>query len=32
LDSLLREPEVRHSLAELDLQLSFLPGIVWSKR
>lgn len=32
LDSLLREPEVRHSLAELDLQLSLLPGIVWSKR
>ena len=32
LDSLLREPEVRHSLAELDLQLSFLPSIVWSKR
>jgi hypothetical protein len=32
LDSLLREPEVRHNLAELDLQLSFLPSIVWSKR
>jgi hypothetical protein len=32
LDSFLREPEVRHSLAELDLQLSFLPSIVWSKR
>ena len=32
LDSLLREPEVRHSLAELDLQLSFLPSVVWSKR
>ena len=32
LDSFLREPEIRHSLAELDLQLSFLPSIVWSKR
>jgi hypothetical protein len=31
LASLLREPEIRHSLAELDLQLSFLPSIVWSK-
>jgi hypothetical protein len=32
LDSLLREPEIRHNLAKLDLQLSFLPSIVWSKR
>lgn len=32
LDSLLREPEVRHNLAELDLQLSFLPSVIWSKR
>jgi hypothetical protein len=32
LDSFLREPEIRHSLAELDLQLSLLPSIVWSKR
>jgi hypothetical protein len=32
LDRFLREPEVRHSLAELDLQLSFLPSIVWSDR
>jgi len=30
LDALLREPEVRHSLAELDLQLSFLPSVMWS--
>lgn len=32
LDSLLSEPEVRHNLAELDLQLSFLPSVVWSNR
>jgi len=31
LDSLLREPEVRHNLAELDLQLSLLPSVIWSK-
>ncbi len=30
LDALLKEPEVRHALAELDLQLSFLPSVVWS--
>jgi hypothetical protein len=30
LEALLREPQIRHSLAELDLQLSFLPGVVWS--
>jgi hypothetical protein len=30
LQSLLREPEIRHSLAELDLQMSFLPGVMWS--
>ncbi|HSD57522.1 MAG TPA: hypothetical protein VLB04_05020 [Methanotrichaceae archaeon] len=30
LDALLREPEIRHALAELDLQLSFLPDVVGS--
>jgi hypothetical protein len=30
LDALLREPEVRHALAELDLQLTFLPSVMWS--
>ncbi len=30
LDALLKEPEVRHALAEMDLQLSFLPSVVWS--
>jgi hypothetical protein len=30
LDALLKEPEVRHALAELDLQLSFLPSVMWS--
>ncbi len=30
LDALLREPEVRHALAELDLQMSFLPSVMWS--
>jgi hypothetical protein len=30
LDAILREPEVRHALAELDLQLSFLPSVMWS--
>ena len=30
LESLLREPQIRHSLAELDLQMSFLPGVMWS--
>jgi hypothetical protein len=29
LDNLLKEPEIRHALAELDLQVSFLPSIVW---
>jgi hypothetical protein len=30
LDSLLRETEIRHALAELDVQLSFLPSVMWS--
>jgi hypothetical protein len=30
LDALLREPEIRHALAELDLQMSFLPDVVGS--
>lgn len=30
LDALLREPEIRHALADLDLQLSFLPSVMWS--
>jgi hypothetical protein len=30
LDAFLREPEIRHSLAELDVQLSFLPSVMWS--
>ncbi len=30
LDALLREPEIRHALAELDVQISFLPGVVGS--
>jgi len=30
LDALLKEPEIRHALAELDLQLSFLPSVMWS--
>jgi len=30
LDALLREPEIRHALAELDVQMSFLPGVVGS--
>ncbi|MCX6668456.1 MAG: hypothetical protein NTV25_01410 [Methanothrix sp.] len=30
LDALLKEPEVRHALAEMDLQLSFLPSVMWS--
>jgi hypothetical protein len=30
LDSLLREPEIRHNLAEIDLQLSFLPSMLGS--
>jgi hypothetical protein len=29
LDDLLKEPEIRHALAELDLQVSFLPSTVW---
>ncbi len=30
LDLLLKEPQIRHALAENDLQLSLLPSIVWS--
>jgi hypothetical protein len=30
LDSLLRQPEVRHALAEVDVQMSFLPSVMWS--
>lgn len=30
LDALLKEPQIRHALAEVDLQLSFLPSIVGS--
>ncbi len=30
LDSFMREPEIRHALAELDVQMSFLPSVAWS--
>ena len=30
LDLLLKEPQIRHALAEVDLQLSLLPSMVWS--
>ena len=30
LDLLLKEPQIRHALAEIDLQLSLLPSLVWS--
>lgn len=30
LDGLLKEPEIRHALAELDLQISFLPSAIWN--
>ena len=30
LDLLLKDPQIRHSLAEIDLQLSLLPSMVWS--
>ena len=30
LDLLLKEPKIRHALAEIDLQLSLLPSLVWS--
>ncbi len=30
LDSMLKEPEIKHALAELDVQLSFLPSILGS--
>jgi len=30
LDDLMRKPEVRHSLTELDVQMSFLPSVIWT--
>jgi len=30
LDLLLKQPQIRHSLAEIDLQLSLVPSMVWS--
>jgi hypothetical protein len=30
LDLLLKQPQIRHALAEIDLQLSLLPSLVWS--
>ena len=30
LDLLLKEPQIRHALAENDLQLSFLPSMAWA--
>ena len=30
LDLMLKEPQIRHALAEVDLQLSLLPSMVWS--
>jgi hypothetical protein len=30
LDLLLKEPQIRHGLAEIDLQLSLLPSMVWN--
>jgi uncharacterized protein YbgA (DUF1722 family) len=30
LEALLKETQIRHSLAELDLQMSFLPDVMWS--
>ena len=30
LDLLLKEPQIKHALAEIDLQLSLLPSMVWS--
>jgi hypothetical protein len=30
LDLLLKDPQIRHALAENDLQLSLLPSMVWS--
>jgi len=30
LDSLLKDEDIKHDLAELDLQLSFLPSVMWS--
>jgi hypothetical protein len=31
LDLLLKDPQIRHALAEIDLQLSLLPSMVWSE-
>jgi hypothetical protein len=30
LDEFMREDDIRHALAELDLQMSFLPSVIWS--
>lgn len=30
LDALMREPDIRHALAELDVQMSILPSVAWS--
>lgn len=30
LDEFMREADIRHALAELDLQMSFLPSVMWS--
>jgi hypothetical protein len=30
LDDILRDNEIRHGLAELDLQMSFLPSVMWT--
>ncbi len=30
LDALMREGNIRHALAELDVQMSFLPSVIWS--
>jgi len=30
LDAFMRNPDIRHALAELDLQMSFLPTVIWS--
>ncbi len=30
LDTIMREQEIRHALAELDVQMSFLPNVMWS--
>ncbi|MFB3763766.1 MAG: hypothetical protein ACE14P_00805 [Methanotrichaceae archaeon] len=30
LDAMMREGDIRHALAELDVQMSFLPSVMWS--